>query len=45
MNDKQLLIEQARELIRKAWTDDLPDDIQRDLERIYDDLKWIAEDL
>ena len=45
MNEKQKLIEQARELIRQAWTDDLEQDLQNDLEQIYNDLKWISEDL
>ena len=45
MNDKQRAIEQARELIRSAWTDDLPMDIQKDLENIYNELKFIAEEL
>lgn len=38
-------LEQARELIREAWLDSLPQDIQSDLEKVYDDLKWIAEDI
>lgn len=38
-------LEQARELIREAWVDSLPQDIQNDLEKIYDDLKWIGEDI
>lgn len=45
MNEKQKALEQAREIIRSVWTDDLAQDIQNDLERIYDELKWISEDL
>lgn len=45
MNEKQRKLEQARELIRSVWTDDLAQDIQDDLQKIYDDLKWIAEDI
>lgn len=45
MNEKQRKLEQARELIRSVWTDDLAQDIQDDLAKIYDELKWIAEDL
>jgi len=45
MNDKQRKLEQARELIRSVWTDDLAQDIQDDLQKIYDDLRWIAEDI
>lgn len=45
MNDKQAKLEQARELIRSVWTDDLPHDIQEDLSKIYDELRWIAEEL
>lgn len=42
--DKQAVIEQARELIRSVWTDDLDQDTQRELERIYDDLQYVFED-
>lgn len=45
MNEKQKALERAREIIRSVWTDELPQDIQSDLERIYDDLKWISEDI
>jgi hypothetical protein len=45
MNEKQRKLEQARELIRSVWTDDLAQDIQDDLQKIYDDLRWIAEDI
>jgi hypothetical protein len=45
MNEKQKLLEQARELIRSAWTDELPQDIQNDLGKIYEELKWLADDL
>lgn len=41
---KQAVIEQARELIRSVWTDDLDQDTQREIERIYDDLQYIFED-
>jgi hypothetical protein len=45
MNQKQRTLEQARELIRSVWTDDLPQDIQDDLQKVYEELKWIAEDV
>jgi hypothetical protein len=45
MNQKQRTLEQARELIRSVWTDDLPQDIQDDLQKVYEELKWIAEDI
>ena len=41
---RQAVIEQARELIRSVWTDDLDQDTQREIERIYDDLQYIFED-
>lgn len=45
MNAKQKTLEQARELIRSVWTDDLPQDIQDDLEKIYNELRYISEDI
>jgi hypothetical protein len=45
LNKKQQTLEQARELIRSVWTDDLPQDIQDDLQKVYEELKWIAEDI
>lgn len=45
MSEKQRKLEMARELIREVWTDDLPEDIQKELEQVYDDLRWISEDL
>jgi len=44
LKDKQAVLEQARELIRSVWTDDLDQDTQRELERIYDDLQYVFED-
>lgn len=41
---RQAIIEQARELIRSVWTDDLDQDTQREIERIYDDLQYVFED-
>lgn len=41
---RQAVIEQARELIRSVWTDDLDQETQREIERIYDDLQYIFED-
>jgi hypothetical protein len=41
---RQAVIEQARELIRSVWTDDLDQDTQREIERIYDDLQYVFED-
>lgn len=38
-------LEQARELIREAWLDSLPQDIQDDLQKIYNELRYIAEDI
>ena len=40
---RQKVIEQARELIRSVWTDDLDDDTQREIERICDDLQYIFD--
>ena len=40
---KQAIIEQARELIRSVWTDDLDQDTQREIARIYDDLQYIFD--
>jgi hypothetical protein len=41
---KQAVIEQARELIRSVWTDDLDKDTQREFERIYEDLRYIFDE-
>ena len=41
---RQAVIEQARELIRSVWTDDLDQETQREIERIYDDLQYVFED-
>lgn len=41
---RQAVIEQARELIRSVWTDDLDQDTQREIERIYDDLQYIFDE-
>lgn len=41
---KQAVIEQARELIRSVWTDDLDQDTQREIARIYDDLQYIFDE-
>jgi hypothetical protein len=41
---RQAVIEQARELIRSVWTDDLDQDTQREIQRIYDDLQYVFED-
>jgi len=41
--DKQAVIEQARELIRSVWTDDLDQDTQKEIARIYDDLQYIFD--
>lgn len=43
IQEKQKVIEQARELIRSVWTDDLDADTQREIERIYDDLQYIFD--
>ena len=37
---RQAVIEQARELIRSVWTDDLDQETQREIQRIYDDLQY-----
>jgi hypothetical protein len=42
--DKQAVIEQARELIRSVWTDDLDQETQRELERIYYDLQYVFDE-
>lgn len=41
---KQAVIEQARELIRSVWTDDLDQETQREIAKIYDDLQYIFDD-
>ena len=41
---RQAVIEQARELIRSVWADDLDQDTQREIERIYDDLQYIFDE-
>lgn len=41
----KIKLEQAREMIREAWLDTLPEDIQADIEKIYNELKYIAEDI
>jgi hypothetical protein len=41
---RQAVIEQARELIRSVWTDDLDQETQREIQRIYDDLQYVFED-
>jgi hypothetical protein len=41
---KQKVIEQARELIRSVWTDDLDQETQREIERIYDDLQYVFDE-
>lgn len=41
---RQAVIEQARELIRSVWTDDLDQDTQCEIERIYDDLQYIFDE-
>jgi len=44
MQHRQKVIEQARELIRSVWTDDLDQDTQNEIARIYDDLQYIFDD-
>lgn len=41
---RQAVIEQARELIRSVWTDDLDQETQREIARIYDDLQYVFDD-
>jgi hypothetical protein len=41
---RQAVIEQARELIRSVWTDDLDQETSREIERIYDDLQYIFDE-
>jgi len=41
---KQEVIEKARELIRSVWTDDLDQETQREIARIYDDLQYIFDE-
>lgn len=41
---KQAVIEQARELIRSVWTDDLDQETQREIARIYDDLQYVFDE-
>jgi hypothetical protein len=42
--DRQAVIEQARELIRSVWTDDLDQETQREIQRIYDDLQYVFDE-
>jgi hypothetical protein len=44
IKQRQAIIEQARELIRSVWTDDLDQDTQREIARIYDDLQYVFDD-
>ena len=44
IKEKQAIIEQARELIRSVWTDDLDQDTQREIARIYDDLQYVFDE-
>jgi hypothetical protein len=41
---RQAVIEQARELIRSVWTDDLDQETQREIARIYDDLQYVFDE-
>jgi hypothetical protein len=41
---RQAVIEQARELIRSVWTDDLDQETQREIQRIYDDLQYVFDE-
>ena len=41
---RQKVIEQARELIRSVWTDDLDQETQREIQRIYDDLQYVFDE-
>jgi hypothetical protein len=42
--EKQAVIEKARELIRSVWTDDLDQETQREIQRIYDDLQYVFDE-
>jgi hypothetical protein len=42
--DRQATIEKARELIRSVWTDDLDQETQKEIARIYDDLQYIFDE-
>lgn len=44
IKDRQKVIEQARELIRSVWTDDLDQETQREIQRIYDDLQYVFDE-
>jgi hypothetical protein len=44
IKDRQKVIEQARELIRSVWTDDLDQETQREIARIYDDLQYVFDE-
>jgi hypothetical protein len=44
LKDRQATIEKARELIRSVWTDDLDQDTQKEIARIYDDLQYIFDE-
>lgn len=44
MEYRKQVIEQARELIRSVWTDDLDTGTQDELARIYDDLKYVFDE-
>lgn len=43
IQEKQRVIEQARELIRSVWTDDLDQSTQDYIQRIYDDLQYVFD--
>ncbi len=44
MQHRKQVIEQARELIRSVWTDDLDQATQDEISRIYEDLQYIFDD-
>lgn len=40
---RQQIIEKARELIRSVWTDDLDQDTQEYIQKIYNDLQYVFD--
>ena len=41
---KQAVIDHARALSRTVWTDDLDQETQREIARIYDDLQYVFDE-
>ena len=44
IKEKQAIVEQARELLRSVWTDDLDQGTQDEIARIYNDMRYIFDE-